>query len=198
MRIAAWSEVSISASLKPIAWCSAIGLPKASRSRAYASAAPYAARARPTEIAAVITRISERIPPIFSTPPVSPPRRCSAGTSTSSRRSSPVREARTDILSIFLPRVLPRSVERCRWKCAARELLGEEAVGPHVRAGAAVRLGVAEAQIAELADALEERPRELGARVDRRRGRHHFGVHEPGDGAAELFLLRRELDHRRI
>src|SRR5207244_8884368 len=62
----------------------------------------------------------------------------------------------------------------------------------------AVRLGVAEAQIAELADALEERPRELGARVDRLRGRHHFGVHEPGDGAAELFLLRRELDHRRI
>src|SRR5207245_11477656 len=80
---------------------------------------------------------------------------------------------------------------------AAREALGKEAVGHHVRAGAAVRLGVAEAEIAELADALEERPRELGARVDRLRGRHHFGVHEPGDGAAELFLLRRELDHRR-
>ena len=118
MRIAAWSEVSISASLKPIAWCSAIGLPKALRSRAYASAAPYAARARPTEIAAVITRISERTPPIFSTPPVSPPNRCSAGTSTSSRRISPVTEPRTDIFSIALPRVIPRIVARSSRKSA--------------------------------------------------------------------------------
>ena len=49
-------------------------------------------------------------PPTFSTPPVSPPSRCSAGTSTSSRRISPVTEARTDILSIALPSVIPRIV----------------------------------------------------------------------------------------
>ena len=59
-----------------------------------------------------MTRISARIVPIFSTPPVSPPSRCSSGTSTSSRRISPVTEARTDILSIGLPSVMPRMVAR--------------------------------------------------------------------------------------
>jgi hypothetical protein len=87
-------------------------LPNACRSRAYASAAWYAARASPTEIAAVITRISDRMPPIFSTPPVSPPSRCSAGTSTSSSRISPVTEPRTAIFSIDLPSVMPRIVAR--------------------------------------------------------------------------------------
>ena len=108
----------MSASLKPIAWCSPIGLPKATRSREYASAASYAARARPTESAAVMIRISARMPPIFSAPPCSPPSRYACGTSTSSRRISPVAEARTAILSIGLPSVMPRIVRRSSRKSA--------------------------------------------------------------------------------
>ena len=56
--------------------------------------------------------------PIFSTPPVSPPSRCSAGTSTSSSKISPVTEARTDIFSMDLPSVIPRITERSSRKSA--------------------------------------------------------------------------------
>src|SRR5713226_5078179 len=206
-------------------------------------------------MAAVITRISDRMPPIFSTPPPSPPSRCSAGTSTSSSRISPVSEARTDIFSIFLPSAIPRIVARSRRKSAmffiprsaevfaatvrtsatgalvtqvlppdrlrallvddvraherlhgggrghreraARQLLGEEAVGHHVGVGAAVGLRVAEAEVAELAQAPEELRRELRPLVERLGRRRHLGVDEPRDGPAEVFLLRGEADHAR-
>jgi hypothetical protein len=56
--------------------------------------------------------------PIFSTPPVSPPSTCSAGTSTPSRTISPVSDARTAIFSIFLPRLMPGMCRRSRRKSA--------------------------------------------------------------------------------
>src|SRR2546422_10074931 len=78
---------------------------------------------------------------------------------------------------------------------AARHLLREEAVRHHVGAGAAVRLGVAQPEVAELADALEELGWKLRALVERLRGRNDLGVDEPRDGLAKLFLLCGESDH---
>src|SRR5262244_291631 len=63
-------------------------------------------------------RISARMPPILSAPPVSPPRTLASGTSTSSSRISPVTDARTAILSIGLPSVTPRMVRRSTRKSA--------------------------------------------------------------------------------
>src|SRR6185436_8544456 len=80
---------------------------------------------------------------------------------------------------------------------AARQLLGEEAVRHHVGVGAAIALGVAQAEPALRAEALEELAWELAALVERVRLRRHLGVHEARHRAAELFLLGRERDHGR-
>src|SRR4029453_4938562 len=80
---------------------------------------------------------------------------------------------------------------------APRQLLGEEAVRHHVSVGAAVLLGIAEAEIPELADTFEELGRKLRALVDRLRRRYHLAVDESRDGLAKLFLLGGELNHVR-
>src|SRR3990170_1259974 len=155
------------------------------------------------------------MPPIFSTPPVSPPRRraarevgARAGLGRGEGRAqvaaerghqvSPpevLRAVRVDEVRAHQRLHAGRGGERHR---AARQLLGEEAVGHHVGPGPAVGLRVAEAEVAQRAEAREELARELRALVEGPGRGHDLGVHEPRDGAAELLLLVGEADHARL
>src|SRR6266850_1507861 len=104
---AASISVAMSASFHWIAWKSAIFLPKASRSFAYASASSRQARAMPTACAAIPMRPPSRVDRASLKPPPASPSRFAAGTRQSWKTSCAVSDPRMPSLRSSLPTLKP-------------------------------------------------------------------------------------------
>ena len=96
-------SVAMSASWKAMPWKLAIAWPNCFRVAAYFTASSYAPSAMPNDSAAIPTRPESSVRMKFENPFPSSPSRFSAGTSTSSKISSRVSEARHPSLSSFFP-----------------------------------------------------------------------------------------------
>ena len=95
----------MSATMKPTAWCIAIGRSKVTRSFEYSSACSYAACATPTAPIAVPGRVKSSVAIAILKPSPSSPSRFSAGTRTScEREGGRVGRALAHLLEVLLDR----------------------------------------------------------------------------------------------